>query len=294
MRAGEFIIVPMNTRYFGCKFCFRALGFLALLPAVLLSVTACATGNSPQEPEVGVAGSFADQDRSASVGLATDRESAVAGVSLGLTVSAEDARRQSHHMATIIASRNETGPSVGAAYGNVPSLTGEERFFGVSPTPVGVWWWRDGVGDYTAPAVLEAHPEGVLLDLLDGTMDYYPPLGSYPEVKDYYVNVLSSALAESMVRVLQGAGELDRDLSDNQMNLIRQEVARGIGWEVSSRTEAKVRCWSDARIFGSVYRVGGVAVFSIGEWPHGVGSGMPFDNILVNPDIRESLVERVE
>ena len=191
----------------------------------------------------------------------------------GLTRSAADVLRQSQHIAAIIAARPTEVPE--AASGR-DALVGFSQGAAVTPTPVGVWWWRDGTGDFTSSRVLLDHPYGTHLDLLDGALDYHEPMGFYDEVADYYRDGVSRILLAEVVALVNAVDALGPYVELSMDDELLGEIGNNLGWEVSDAEVPLVRYWSEVHLEGDLYRLGGVVGFAIGEWPNGVGYGVPF------------------
>ena len=190
----------------------------------------------------------------------------------GLTRSAEDLLRQSKHIATIIASRPT---EVSAAAGLASPLAFSSGAV-ITPTPVGVWWWRDGVGDFTSSSALLAHPYGPHLDLLDGVLDYHEPVGYYDGVADYYRDGVSRILLAEVVALVNAVDALGPYVELSMDEELLAEVGDNLGWEISGPEVPVARYWSEVHLDGGLYRLGGVVGFAITEWPNGVGYGVPF------------------
>ena len=210
----------------------------------------------------------------------------------GLTRSAADLLRQSKHIATIIAARPTEVP---AAMSGLAAPVGFAHGAAVTPTPMGVWWWRDGVGDFTSSSALLAHPYGPHLDLLDGILDYHEPMGYYDEVGDYYRDVVSRILLAEVVALVNAVDALGPYVELSMDDELLAEIGDNLGWEVLGTEVPLVRYWSEVHLEGDLYRLGGVVGFAITEWPNGVGYGVPFRERAQPAGLAGSLVlERVQ
>ena len=221
---------------------------------------------------------------------------AVDVVGPGLTRSAQDVLRQSRHIATIIASRPtevSTAGNIGSPASAPPVSVSADGV--ISPTPVGVWWWRSNAGDFTPGGALRAHPYGAQLDLLDGVLDYHEPLGYYTEVGTYYRDVVSRLFVNEAFRLLTEAGDFHHEPKPADIAEVTDAAVHSLGWEVLDAERPVVRYWGDWRFENAVYRLGGVIQFDVAPWPTDFAHGTPFaEGALPDGFVGSVVLERVE
>ena len=224
----------------------------------------------------------------------------------GLTRSAADIVRQSQHIATIVASRPTEAPIAPAGLA-APAVSAPVPYSGagldanstssglVAPTPVGVWWWREQSGDFTPAGVLREHPDGVLLDLLDGFLDYHPPMTDHALVGDYYRERVTRLLLDEVIQLMVDVDLMPADRVPLVEDDLFDQVGSRMGWEVIDAEAPLVRYWSLIHVQQAAYRLGGVVAFAPDQWPVGIDYGSPFRERLEPAEMVGSLVlERVQ
>ena len=168
-----------------------------------------------------------------------------------LTRRAEDTFRQRDHMATLIAGRPTETPVPGEEL-NVPRPG--------LPSERGVWWYKAGSGDHTGRALLDRHPYGEALDLMDGRSgERY-----FPEIAEENRNLMLRGMVAEAVDLIAAADSDTAGFYDSvQLNtLLHNRMGRELAWEAASTEKAYVRVWTEFvwdSLDGPVtYRMGGM------------------------------------
>ena len=145
-----------------------------------------------------------------------------------------------------------------------------------------VGWWKDQVGhdewfvDYTPAGILEQHPYGPQLDLLDGRFDYhdalmtapYPGLRGYSMIRDFYIRSLWSVMKKELTAALRESTGNSTYRTSRQLRESMYEPGT-IKWEVVDIEEPVVMYWVEINGVGyptpQNYRVGFTVRYEIHE-----------------------------